>query len=254
MRKKRFLTLTCLVLAAAFAVVDSPSSALSQQNGGNNPAPLVYTPPLRGAPAGGARIAAAVRGERADNPSLVVLAPNDVGAVSEPQPVLYWYISRPTTCRLEFTLNDEMHGLTLVDAHLPCPAHAGIQAVKLSDFKAQLSPGVVYKWFVTLEVDPSQPSKDVYSGGNIMYLKPPPDLEKSVQAAGVTGAAQIYAAQGFWYNAFRAASVRGEKGEDIVLRQERISLLKQVGYGAAAPGKEQSALSVEEALLQYMSK
>ncbi|MGA2027703.1 MAG: DUF928 domain-containing protein [Syntrophobacteraceae bacterium] len=252
--RKRFLTLTCLVLAAAFAVVDCPSSALSEENDENTPVLLVYTPPLRGAPAGGGRIAAAVRGDQSDNPTVVVLAPNDVGAVSNPQPVLYWYISGPTTCRLEFTLNDEIHQKTLVDAYLPCPAHTGIQAIKLSDFKAELSPGVVYKWFVTLEADPSQPAKDVYSGGSIIYLKPPPDLEKSVQAAGVTGAARIYAGQGFWYDAFYAARARGKKGEDEVLRQEQISLLKQVGYGAAAPGKGQSALTVEKNLLQYMSK
>ncbi len=249
-----FAVLTCVVLGIALTLSDWTAPVFSQESGQNPPETIIYKPPVRGAPAGGGRIVAGVRGEQGDSPTLLALAPDHVGVTSRKQPVLYWYISKPTTSHIEFALNDELRGKTVIRADLPSPKQAGIQAINLSDYKAELAPDVVYQWFVTIEVDPAQPAKDVYHGGSIIYREPSPDLEKSVQAAGVTGAAGIYAAQGFWYDAFYAARARGKKGEDGVLRQEQISLLKQVGYGVAAPGKEQLALTVEKNLLQYMSK
>ena len=165
---------------------------------------LIYKPPMRGAPAGGGRIVAGVRGEKGDNPTLFALAPDDVGSHLRKQPVLYWYISKPTTSRIEFTLNDELRGKTVIRADLPSPKQAGIQAINLSDYKAELAPGVAYQWFVTIEVDPAQPAKDIYYGGSIMYQEPSPDLEKRLAAAGAAGAPGIYAGEGLWYDALSA--------------------------------------------------
>ena len=212
---------------------------------------LVYKPPLRGAPAGGGRIAAAVRGKGADTPTLIALAPNDLGAVSRQQPVIYWYISRPATCSVKFTLNDETRQETVVEAKLPSPGKAGTYPIRLSDYNAKLSPGVVYKWFITLEVDPSQPSKDVYSGGNITYTKPAPDIAAKLEAAGPGALMAVYAQNGFWYEAFDAALAPGKTSE---FGEQRVSLLRQVGFGAADPGKDPAALAGEKKLLQAVGK
>lgn len=210
MRKSSVIsTLPFFVLA--LAVAGFPFLALSS-DAGKSPL-LVYKPPLRGAPAGGGRIAAAVRGKKADSPTLIALAPNDIGAVSRQQPVIYWYISRPTTSVIKFTLNDEKNQKTLVDAKLPSPKEAGTYPIRLSDYNAKLSPGVVYKWFVTLEADPSQPAEDVYSGGNIMYMEPSAELAEKVRAADAVKVPAIYAGNGFWYDAFDAARVPAKRAD-----------------------------------------
>ncbi len=249
-----FAILTCLVLAVAITVSDWLPQAFSQQSGGNASETLIYKPPMRGAPATGGRIVAGVRGEKGDNPTLFALAPDDVGVTSRKQPVLYWYISRPSTSRIEFTLNDELRGKTVIRADLPSPKQAGIQAIELSSYKAELAPGVAYQWFVTIEVDPAQPAKDVYYGGSIMYQEPSPDLQKRLAAAGAAGAPVIYAGEGLWYDALSATWTPGKKGEENLLRQHRITLLKQVGFGASRPGKPQTAVAGEDELLQFLSK
>ena len=248
MRKSTVISTSFLCLFA-LALAGFPCRAQSSDSGKS--ALLVYKPPLRGAPAGGGRIAAAVRGKGSSGPTLIALAPNDIGAVSRPQPVIYWYVSGASKCHVSFTINDEMHQDTLVDTELPSPGQAGTYAIRLADYNVKLSPGVVYKWFVTLQVDPSQPSKDVYSGGNIMYTAPSPDLASKVQAASAGHLPALYAQNGFWYDAFDAAWATGKNG---VPREFRVSLLKQVNFGVPDPGKDPVTLAGEKALLRFVAR
>ena len=246
--------LACMVLAAALTIVGQPLPAFSQDAAGNSPEAVLYKPPVRGAPASGGRIGAAVRGEEGDNPTLLVLAPDHVGLTCKKQPVLYWYISKPTNSHIEFTLNDEQRGKTVIRADLPSPKQAGIQAINLSDFKVGLTPDIAYQWFVTLNTDPAQPAKDVYYGGSIMFQEPSPDLEKRIAAAGAMRAPAIYAGEGFWYDALGAAWNSGKKADEKVLRQQRITLLKQVGFGTPGQAKPQTAVAAENDLLQFLIK
>lgn len=246
--------LVCVVLAVALTVAERPPSAFSQEGVAKSSETLIYTPPMRGAPASGGRIGAAVRGEKGDNPILLVLAPDHVGVTSQKQPVLYWYISKPTTSRIEFTLNDELRGKTVVRADLPSPKQAGIQAINLSDYKVELTPEIVYQWFVTLNVDPAQPAKDVYYGGSIMYQAPSPDLEKRLAVAGAKGAPAIYAGEGLWYDALNAAWRPGKNGDEKRFRQQRITLLKNVGFGATDAAKPQTAVAAETELLRFLNE
>lgn len=253
---------TMLILAAVLGVGACPDPACSQNSAGvQNPAAgapssdgLLYKPPMRGAPAGGGRIAAAVRGVEGDSPTLLVLAPDHVGVTSEKSPVLYWYISKPAAGRIEFTLNDEGKGQTVIKAELPPPKQGGIQAIRLSDFNAELAPDVVYEWFVTLEADVNQPAKDVYNGGSIMFQEPPADLQKRLSDAGAAGAPVLYAGAGFWYDAFSATWKTGKGINEKSALRQRISLLEQVGFGASAPGKVKPVLDAEEELLRFLGK
>ncbi len=253
------LILTCLFFIVAGIAVH-PGKAHPQGIPGTPGAAVgqpadtpVYKPPLRGAPAGGSRIAAAVRGEEGAGSTVLVLAPDHVGLTSEKSPVLYWYLSKPESGHIEFTLNDERKGQTIVRADLPSPKQGGIQAIKLADLKAELLPGVAYQWFVTLERDQDQPSKDVYNGGSIMYEPPSAELNKKLASAG-TGAPTIYAAEGLWYDAFSSTWKIGKAGTEKAAIQQRGSLLEQVGFGAAAPGKSKPAVDTELELLQLMRK
>ena len=250
----RSAILVCLVLTVALTIAERPPLAFSQQSGENSFETLLYKPPMRGAPAAGGRMGAAIRGEERDNPTLLALAPDHVGVTSHKEPVLYWYISKPTTCPIKFTLNDELRGKTLVRADLPSPKQAGIQTINLSECKAELTPGIAYQWFVTLNVDPSQPAKDIYYGGCIMYQEPLPDLENRLAAAGAAGAPAVYAGEGLWYDALGATWNTGRKGDDKVFKQQRLALLKEVGFGAPISGKPQAAVTAENELLQFLSR
>jgi hypothetical protein len=240
--------LVCVVFAVALTIAERPPAAFSQECGANSS----DNPPTRGAPGGGSRIAAGVRGEEGDNPKLFVLAPDRVGVTSHSQPVLYWYISKPTTSRIEFALNDELRGKTLVRADLPLPKQAGIQAIKLSDFNSELSPGIVYQWFVTVSVDPAHPSKDIYSGGSIIYQEPSPD--QRTKPAAKRSSAAVRAEEGLWYDALADTWKSAKAGEAKTLGQQRLSLLKQAGFGACEPRKPKSVLDGELELLRSMGK
>ncbi|MFZ2446247.1 MAG: DUF928 domain-containing protein [Syntrophobacteraceae bacterium] len=266
--RRGFQTFTCVVLAVALAFMCCPYAALSQEGRGApgaagmgapgavqaGPSALVYKPPMRGAPAGGGRIAAAVRGAEGDALVLIALAPDHVGVTSQSQPVLYWYISKPTSSRIEFSLNDELKSQTLFKTELAAPKKGGILEIKLADYNVELSAGVVYQWFVSVEADPGQPAKDVYNGGSIVYQEPSPDLKKRVASAGSAGAAGIYAGEGLWYDALTATWKAGKSGEEKLARPLRISLLKQVGFGVPDTGKPKSALDGEEEVLHFLDK
>jgi len=208
--------------------------------------------PMRGSPTFGSRIAVGVRGEEGDNSKIFALAPDRVGVTSHSQPVLYWYISKPTTGPIRFTLNDELRGKTLVRADLPSPKEAGIQAIKVSDYNCELSPGVVYRWFVTVAADPSRPSKDIFSGGSIMYREPTPDLRAKL--ASKRSSAAVHAEEGLWYDALADTWKSGKTQDARILEGQRLCLLKQVGFGASTPGKPKSVLDDELELLHFMGK
>jgi hypothetical protein len=250
--KKGSAILVCVFLAVALTIAERPLSVFSQDSSGTSPETVLYKPPIRGAPASGGRVGAAVRGEGEDNQKLLALAPDHVGVTSHRQPDLYWYISKPTSSHIEFTLNDELRGKTVIRADLPSAKHAGIQAIKLSDFNSELSPGIVYQWFVTVTVDPAQPSKDIYNGGSIMYQEPSPELHNRLADQGSNVA--VYAEEGLWYDAFAATWKSAKPREAKTLEQQRVSLLRQVGFGASDPTKPKPVLDGELEMLNSIGK
>src|SRR2546430_1273708 len=100
-------------------------------------------------------------------PVVQVLAPNHVGVTLHKQPTLYWYISKPSTYPIEFTLVDGRKILPIIETRLPSPVEAGIQAIRLKDFGITLDVEVPYRWFVTVVVDESNPTKDITAGAII---------------------------------------------------------------------------------------
>ena len=123
----------------------------------------VYKPPPRGAPGG--RVGGGTRGTD-QTFTLSVLAPTHTGQTLQEQPVLYWYLSKAISSPIEFTLADD--GIKpLVETQIKPPFQPGVQKVRLADYGVHLVPGKLYKWFVTLVVDPDRRSKDVLAGGAI---------------------------------------------------------------------------------------
>lgn len=194
----------------------------------------VYKPPLRGAPAG--RIGGGTRGatER-ESFSLQVLAPDHVGYTTQDQPCLYWYISKTTTYPIEVTVTERHAVKPLVEKLLKAPEQAGIQSVCLAAYDVRLRPNVPYKWFVTLVTDAEHRSKDILAGGIIEMVKVPETLSARLKSVESGRAPFIYAEEGYWYDALGEISRMIEASpKDTDLRQQRASLLEQVGLSEAA--------------------
>jgi hypothetical protein len=195
---------------------------------------VVYKPPLRGAPAD--RIGGGTRGVGMEElPQVVALAPDHPGLTTQIRPNLYWYISRPTSRRVDFTLRDEQTGSDVLTTTLPSPQSAGIHRISLAELKVDLTPGRDYRWIVTVVVDPNRPSRDIYSAGTIRRtdgLTLPTD---KMQESDKVLAVAWYAGEGIWYDALEAIceAVNAAPG-DRILKNVRAGLLDQVGLCQAA--------------------
>ncbi len=189
---------------------------------------FAYKPPLRGAPGG--RIGGGTRMAGGDHPSLMALVPDHTGLSTRAQPSLYWYLSRPSNRKIEFTLNDEEAGRTLIQTFLKSDVKVGIVRVDLSDFDVTLSPDREYTWFISLVLDPNQPSRDVYSGGKIKRISPSEGHRQKPAKASGTDVAVAYAEKGIWYDSLDILSRLIESNPtDHALRRHRADLFDQVG-------------------------
>jgi len=216
------------------ADTETPQKKVSQKSVKNETAKkprgfrgMVYSPPKRGTPGG--RIGGGTRGEGEVVPVLSVLVPDHTGLTTKAQPELYWYVSNPTSRKIEFTLNLEQAGKTLAHKNIKGVREEGIWRISLSDLGVTLKPDTEYTWFVAMVLDPDQPSTDVFSGGAIMRVQPSGTLEERLVGATETDIPAIYAAEGIWYEALASLSRLIENDpENRALRMQRARLLEQV--------------------------
>ena len=191
----------------------------------------VYKPPPRGAPGG--RVGGGTRGTD-QMFTLSVLAPTHTGQTLQEQPVLYWYLSKAISSPIEFTLADD--GIKpLVETQIKPSFQPGVQKVRLADYGVHLVPGKLYKWFVTLVVDPDRRSKDVLAGGAIERVASPEALAAQLPSDDKRTVAYAYAESGIWYDAIATLSDLVEAApQDKALHQQRASLLEQAGLAEIA--------------------
>lgn len=191
----------------------------------------IYKPRKQSVPKG--RVGGGIRG--GDGPALYVLAPDHVGFTKEEQPPLFWYLSKPTSLPLEFTLIDGRAVKPVVETKLKTPAQPGVQRISLKDLGIKLEPGVQYKWFITLQVGAEASSKDVVAGGTIERIPFIEALSIHLSSAKNGDAVFRYAEAGLWYDAISTISEMIEKTpDDRTLRKQRASLLQQVGLWEVA--------------------
>src|SRR5215510_5668654 len=164
--------------------------------------PAVYQPPRKGAPAPGIRRGGGTRGPNKSVSVISLLAPEHVGWTLQEQPVLYWFTptKQDSTFSFEFTMIGDNAETPIVETKLPPPAHAGLQQIKLSDYKVKLSPGERYLWSVSLIVDAEERSANVVAKGAIERVERE-QLEKPLAAKlSDAEAASRYAEAGVWYD------------------------------------------------------
>lgn len=187
----------------------------------------VYTPPPRGAPGG--RVGGSTRGAGM-MPILSALAPDHTGLTVQEQPSLFWYLAGATTYPVELTITEDRAIQPLIETRISGPLQPGVQRVRIADYGMRLSPGVPYRWFVALVVDPNSRSRDNIAGGTIERIALPAELRTKLARAGKAQAPNIYAEAGLWYDALSAISdLIDAAPNDPLLRQKRASLLEQVG-------------------------
>jgi hypothetical protein len=158
----------------------------------------------------------------------MVLAPDHLGLTKSKLPVLYWYLSKPTELPVEFSLVDSRAIAPILEVRLPSPHEAGVHAIRLSDYKVSLVPGVPYRWFVSLIRDPEASSRDIVAGAVFEHVTMIEALFyiDAIRSHDVNG----YAEAGLWYDAIRAVSELIERyPREKIFRLQRAALLEQVG-------------------------
>jgi len=212
----------------------SPKGLESQDQKSVIPVSLpIYRPPLRGAPGG--RVGGGTRGIGDEFITLFVLAPNHIGLTVQGQPILYWYLSKPTNLPIEVTIIEDQAIYPLLEKQISVPIQPGINCIRLADYGVFLLPGESYRWFIAAIPAADRRSKDIIAGGFIERIETPEALHAKLSQADKRNFPYIYAELGIWYDTITAISELIEANpNDMNLRKQRIALLEQVGLSQVA--------------------
>lgn len=261
MRAKTWWIGTVLALVLAVPIVasstegkeeikgDEGAPAEKAQVAGVDSAPImiaampVFVPPNRGSPM--ARLGGATRSAGDDAlPRIEALVPEQPGWTLREQPVLYWYLSKPTDVRVDFVLLRLDPTEPVLETTLPKSTQAGVQRIALADHGVKLDEGVSYQWLVKLVPNPDDRSYDRIVGGGIERVDEPDALATALEDP-KTSEAHALAKNGIWYDAVDEFStqIAAEPGNRVLWNQ-RAALFEQVGLPelpleqGAAPGLE----------------
>lgn len=231
-----------LALMSALTLAAVPSGWMA---GGSAPIPSVqaaqtdesqrpiYTPPKKLVPR--ARVGGELRGTDGADPEVQPLAPDHVGFTVERSPTVNWYLSKPTTRKITFTLTDSRLIRPLYDSHIPTPKQEGIHAVHLKDLGISLEPEVQYRWYVSIERDPESRSKDIVAGGMIERCEIGNCLVEGARLSCTMQSVIENARNGLWYDAMAClCSLVDTTPADITLRRLRAQLLRDIGLPGVA--------------------
>ena len=231
----------CMLLVAA----DAPKKGAPAAAGDDD---VDYVPPASGAPGG--RKGGIARGCKED-PSLYVsmLAPRSAGRTSQSQPVLFWYLSKPTRHEIDIALTpiDDLASPALRLKLANGVDKAGIQKLDLSrqhgpdGKKVMLKAGKTYDWVIEIVMHQSGGSNN-------------PNATTFVQRADLTKAqsdqldklpasrrAAFFANAGYWYDLLDELHQRISKDDDAAARQAWVRLLEKQGLKQSPDGTIEEA-------------
>lgn len=222
-----------------FAVSDQPVVA---QSGSTEDVSLpLYTPPKKLTPR--ARVGGGLRGTDGNDPVLVALVPDHVGLTIKQAPSLNWFLSKPTSLPLRFTLTDARSVRPVHEGPIPTPAQAGVHSLDLKEMGLKLEPDVQYRWYISAIRNPDSPSQDIVAGGVIERCEFSTCLvEMEVDLSCDRNSVLRNAVRGFWYDAMSClCDLIAAHQTDASLRRMRAALLKQVGLNGVAEWDLKSA-------------
>jgi len=225
------LSMGLFVPATTPAVADQPAV---KQSGPTENVPLpLYQPPKKLTPR--ARVGGGFRGTDGSDPEIVALVPDHVGVTFKKTPGLNWFLSKPTTYPLKFTLIDLRSVTPLLEGSIPMPDHHGVQSINLNDWNIALEPDVQYRWYVSAIRKSDSHSQDIVAGGMIERC----EFNECLILGPVLTCDQQSVAQnashGFWYDAMAClCQMIDSDPSNQALRRQRASLLNQVGLSGVA--------------------
>lgn len=223
-----------MTIAGVGTLTAADPSAAPNTLRSDDPQLPVYTPPKKLMPR--ARVGGTLRGSDGHEPELVALVPDHVGLTVKQTPTLNWYLSKPTTYPLRFTLNDIQKITPLYEGVLSPPTKEGVQSIDLKALGVMLEPNVQYRWFVSASPNPDSPSRDIVAGGMIERCEFSECLTvTSVNLTCDRESVRTNALIGFWYDAMGCVcSLIEKEPTDPSLRRLRAALLRQVGLNGVA--------------------
>jgi hypothetical protein len=173
----------------------------------------------------------------------VALVPDHVGHTVKQSPSLNWFLSKPTSLPMRFTLNDIRSIKPLHEGPIPTPDQAGFQSLNLKDLGLTLEPDVQYRWYVSAIRDPKQPGTDIVAGGIIERCEFSTCLvEMEAVLSCDQQSVKVNAVRGFWYDAVSClCDLIKTNPQDASFRRMRAALLKQVGLNGVAEWDLKSA-------------
>ena len=228
-------TLGMAAAAPADQGVQTPSSQVEESS------LPIYTPRAKTTPR--ARVGGGLRGTDGKDPEIVALVPDHVGLTVKQAPTLNWFLSKPTSLPIRFTLLDTRSVKPLHEGLISTPVQAGVQALNLKDLGLALEPDVQYRWYISAIRNPDSPSQDIVAGGIIEHcefstclIEMEPVLSCDRQSV------KINAVRGFWYDAISClCDLIKTNPQDASFRRMRAALLKQVGLNGVAEWDLKSA-------------
>ena len=126
----------------------------------------IYTPRNKNKTMPRARVGGSLRGTEGKDPEIVALVPDHVGLTVKQAPSLNWFLSKPTSLPIRFTLIDTRAVKPLHDGTIPTPTQAGVQSLDLKDLGMTLQPDAPYRWYISAIRHPDTPSHHIITRPN----------------------------------------------------------------------------------------
>lgn len=196
----------------------------------------IYTPRNQHKMMPRARVGGSLRGTEGKDPEIVALVPDHVGLTVKQAPSLNWFLSKPTSLPIRFTLIDTRTVKPIHEGPIPTPSQVGVQSLDLKDFGLTLEPDVQYRWYISAIRDPDSHSEDIVAGGMIERCEFSTCLvEMEVDLSCDRPSVMRNAVRGFWYDAISClGDLIKADSHNASLRRDRAALLKQVGLNGVA--------------------
>lgn len=193
------------------------------------PAQADYQPPSGpSAPTSGTSTAG-TRGGCSGNAEggLTALAPlSYTGQTVSNHPTFLWFVADSQSYPLEFRLYQQTNGKRQLLHRLKMQSQLGLMQVSLPTNQPGLSPGRTYSWQVILSCNPNHPSGDSVAGATLQVVPFPSSVRSQLTTAkSAIDRANIYARNGFWYDAIAQVS---QPNLTTPAKQLQISLLNDL--------------------------
>ncbi len=139
----------------------------------------------------------------ADDIEVFLIAPAQLGATAQPQPVIYWYLTRTTEADIDFVITESQNDQGRPSSDVPLmkkvyagQTKAGLHSTSLASEQTTLSKNVQYRVTVVAHTTKDN-STDPFSSGYLIYTDRPATVSQNSDGRALAGA-------GLWYDAIDA--------------------------------------------------